>query len=195
MDHHHLQALLDNYGYIAVLLGALLEGETILVMAGFAAHRGLLDLATVILIAAAGGFLGDQIFFTLGRYHGRQMLARFPSIQKRAARVDDLIGRHSSWLIIGVRFLYGMRVAGPVLIGMSGVSHLRFAILNLIGALLWSSVVAGAGYLFGHAVTMVMHDARRYELALLAVIAAAGLFLWVVLKARQTARDSSGART
>jgi membrane protein DedA with SNARE-associated domain len=195
MDHSHLQALLENYGYIAVFIGALLEGETVLVMAGFAAHRGLLHLQWVIAVAAAGGFIGDQIFFALGRYRGRQMLVRLPSVQRHAARVEGLIHRHSTWLIIGVRFMYGLRIAGPVLIGMSRVSHVKFAMLNLLGALIWAVVVTGVGYLFGEAVGMVIHDARRYELVLLLSIAAVGIVVWAVRKARRgTVRPpSSGA--
>ena len=124
------------------------------------------------------------------------MLAKFSSVERQAERVNDLIRRHSTWLIVGVRFMYGLRVAGPVLIGMAGVSHLRFAILNAVGALVWAVVIAGAGYLFGHAVALILHDARRYELALLLIIAAAGLFVWAVRKARHAARDpSSDART
>ena len=188
MDHTQLQALLESYGYIAVFFGALLEGETVLIMAGFAAHRALLHLPWVIAVAAAGGFLGDQIFFALGRYRGRQMLARFPSVQRQAARVEDLIDRHRTWLILGVRFLYGLRVAGPVLIGMSRVSHVEFMLLNFIGALIWAMVVTGAGYVFGQAVEMGMHDARRYELELLAGIALVGVVVWVVRKVRHSAR-------
>jgi len=191
MDHSHLQALLENYGYIVVFLGALLEGETVLIMAGFAAHRGLLELPWVIALAAAGGFLGDQIFFALGRYRGREMLARLPSVQRQAARVEALIQRHSTWLIVGVRFMYGLRVAGPVLIGMSHVSHVKFIVLNLIGAVVWAIVVAGLGYVFGQAVELMLQDARRYELALLIAIAAAGAVVWAIRRLRRS--HSSGA--
>jgi membrane protein DedA with SNARE-associated domain len=184
MSHHHLHELLDTYGYWAVFLGSLLEGETVLLMAGFAAHRALLKLPTVIALGAAGGFIGDQIFFTLGRYRGRQMLARFPSVAREAARVQALIERHSTWLIIGVRFMYGLRIAGPMLIGMSAVSHLRFAMMNAVGAILWVVVITGAGYLFGQAVEMMLHDMRRYELFVLVAIAVAGALFWVIRRAR-----------
>jgi membrane protein DedA with SNARE-associated domain len=53
-----LQSLIENYGYLAVFIAAFLEGETILVMAGFAAYQGYLDLEKVILIALFGGLLG-----------------------------------------------------------------------------------------------------------------------------------------
>lgn len=57
-----LADLLREYGYYAVFLGTFLEGETVLVMAGFAAHSGYLQLPWV--IAVAGGTLGDQLYFS-----------------------------------------------------------------------------------------------------------------------------------
>ena len=178
MDHSHLQALLENYGYIAVFFGALLEGETVLIMAGFAAHRALLHFPWVVAVAAAGGFLGDQTFFALGRYRGRQMLARFPSLQRHAARVDDLINRHSTWLIVGVRFMYGLRVAGPVLIGMSQVPRLKFVTLNAIGAVIWAVVVAGAGYLFGQHWRSLVRMVERFNIAVVIAVVVVVIYLW-----------------
>ena len=185
MDHAHLQALIEQYGHIVVFIGALLEGETVLIMAGFAAPRGYLYLPWIVLIGAAGGFLGDQIFFMAGRRHGHQLLARFPIIAVHAVRIEPLIERHSTWLILAVRFMYGLRIAGPILIGTSKVSHWRFAVLNLIGALLWAALIAGAGYLFGEALELVLAHVRRYEKWILAGILVAGVLVWM----RQRRKD------
>jgi len=185
MEPSHVQELIQTYGYIAVLVGALLEGETILVMAGFAAHAGYLNLAVVILIAAIGGFSGDQFFFALGRLRGRQIMARFPSIAAQATRVERLVLRHQTWLVIGVRFMYGLRVAGPLLLGVSHVlPPLRFAALNLIGALLWATLIGSAGYLFGRAVEMLLLDAKRYEAALLGALLLVGIGVWTYRRLR-----------
>ena len=197
MEPSHLQELIQHYGYLAVFVGALLEGETILVMAGFAAHAGYLHLGLVIAVAALGGFVGDQFFFMLGRLRGRQVLARFPSIEAHSARVEALVRRHQTWLIIGVRFMYGMRVAGPLLLGMSHVSRVRFAALNFAGALIWATLISGAGYLFGHAVEMFLHDAKRYEVLVLGGLLLAGIGVWTVRRYRLGARDkrrAAGAR-
>jgi len=72
-----------------------------------------------------------------------------------------------------------------VLIGMSHVSHTKFIVLNLIGAVVWAIVVAGLGYLFGQAVELMLQDARRYELALLISIAAAGAVVWAIRRLRR----------
>jgi membrane protein DedA with SNARE-associated domain len=58
-----VESLIEEYGYIAVFVGAFLEGETVLVLAGFAAHRGHLDLPRVITMAMFAGWLGDQLYF------------------------------------------------------------------------------------------------------------------------------------
>jgi membrane protein DedA with SNARE-associated domain len=189
MEPNHLQALIQHYGYLAVFIGALLEGETILVMAGFLSHEGYLNLAGVMAVAAFGGFLGDQFFFALGRFRGRQILARFPSIQARAARVGALVVRHQNWLIVFIRFMYGLRVAGPILLGMTPVSHLRFAVVNLLGAMIWAALIGGAGYLFGQAVELFLHDAQRYEAFLLAAILGLGICVWIYRRYRFEARS------
>ena len=66
-----LESLIDTYGYIAIFIGTLLEGETVLVLGGFAAFRGYLSLPYVILTAFIGSMLGDQFFFYLGRTHAQ----------------------------------------------------------------------------------------------------------------------------
>lgn len=66
-----MEALVARYGYLAVLVGTFLAGGTILVLAGFAAHRGWLELPFVLLAAFAGSAAGDQFYFTIDRRRGR----------------------------------------------------------------------------------------------------------------------------
>jgi membrane protein DedA with SNARE-associated domain len=173
MTLHHLLA---NYGYLAVLAGTLLEGETILVLAGFAAHQGHLSLPWVIAVAFFGGALGDQIFFFIGWRYGDALLRRMPRMAANAERINRLLMQHHAWLIIGVRFMYGVRIAGPIVIGMSDVSARRFLFFNLIGAALWAVMVAGVGYLFGHTLKWLLDDLERYErIGLLVIVTVACL--------------------
>jgi membrane protein DedA with SNARE-associated domain len=176
--------LLQTHGYWLLAVGCLLEGETLLVLAGFAAHRGLLDPVAVVGIAAAAGFTGDQGFFWLGRRHGAALLARWPSLAQQAARVDRLIERWHEALIVGVRFAYGLRIAGPVLIGASSVSAWRFGFFNAIGALLWATSVAAVGWAFGAAAQALLGELRHVEGWLfLALIVVLGV-VWLVRRHR-----------
>lgn len=175
--HLDLGVLLAQYGYGAVFLGAVLEGEAILLLGGYAAHQGYLTFAGVAAVAAFGGFLGDQIYFSVGRHAGGYLRRRFPSMNIKIRRIDQWILRFPALSVIGVRFLYGFRIVGPIAIGMTTMSWLRFALLNAAGAVLWALLIAGIGYLFGHAVQALMADAAANEafiglsLLLLAVVA------------------------
>ena len=172
-----ISAFVASYGYYAVFFGTLLEGETILVAAGFAAHRGLLSWPVVALVAATGATLGDQLAFFLGRWKGAALLARVPALARHQARIHALLERYDVLFILGVRFLYGLRIAGPVVLGSSRIPVLRFALLNVAGAVLWSVLVSGVGYAFGAALNTLVADLKRVEgLLLLAILLIGGLF-------------------
>lgn len=171
--------LLEQYGYLAVFAGSLLEGETILLLAGFAAHQGYLAFGLVVACGVCGGTLGDMVFFLIGRRYGNALLTRFPRFAPRIERFNSLLRRYHGPAIILVRFLYGLRVAGPMAIGAGGISSGRFLIFNVLGAALWAALVTGVGYLFGHALDMVMSDLKRYEEAALAVLAVCAVCIGV----------------
>ncbi|HZV54848.1 MAG TPA: DedA family protein [Rhodocyclaceae bacterium] len=179
MTHATVAGLVASYGYATVFIGTLLEGETILVAAGFAAHQGLLDWRMVVATAIVGGTLGDQCAFLLGRWRGPTLLARFPALARHAPQVHELLERHDVAFILSLRFLYGLRIAGPLIMGSSRVSPLRFALLNVVGAVAWAMLVSGAGYAFGFALVSLLADLRRFEHMLLLAILAAGFLGWL----------------
>lgn len=176
--------LIQHYGYLAVAVGTFLEGETVLLLAGAAASRGHLALPTVIGVAALASFAGDQLFFLLGRRHGSRLLARWPSLHARTARARGLLERHHTPVILAVRFLYGLRVAGPIAIGMSGVPWLRFLLLNLAGTIVWAIIVAGVGYGFGQAAARMLGGVDADELLWVGALLL-GVGLWWVWSRRK----------
>jgi len=188
-----ISAFVLSYGYLAVFVGTLLEGETILVAAGFAAHSGLLEWPLVVLVGMVGGTLGDQLAFLLGRWKGDVLIERFPSLARHKPRVHELLERHAVIFILTVRFLYGLRVAGPMLLGSSRVAVLRFAVLNMIGAALWALAITGAGYAFGLAINAWVADLKRIEESVLVTTVVLGAFFWLWCKARSMRPDPAGA--
>jgi len=82
------EILLAKYGYIAVLLGTVFEGETILIMGGFSAYRGYLQLLPwVILAGFVGNFIQNQVYFVLGRRCGTRTVAKHPDWKPRLQQV------------------------------------------------------------------------------------------------------------
>lgn len=183
--------IIDSYGYLAVFIGAFLEGETILALAGLAAHRGYMDFLTVVLVAMFAGFLGDQFYFFLGRYKGAKILRRFPHAEERAHKFDAMLSRWHAPLIVGIRFMYGFRVLGPIMLGMGRVETWKFVFFNFIGAAIWAPLIAGIGYLFGTILETVLGDLKRVELWAFVAMLAIGIVIFAIhwLRARREDRQ------
>jgi membrane protein DedA with SNARE-associated domain len=188
-----MTALVANYGYLAVFAGALLEGEALLIAAGFAARHGLLDLRLVVAFAALGAVMGDHSWFLIGRWKGRDWIARFPALAANAAGIRAVLNRYAATAAFVVRFLYGVRAAGSAFLGAAGTSVTKFAIFNVLGAAIWAIAFACAGYLLGTAAE-VGGDLRHSQGILLLVLLAGGSALMMAPSVRTwRAASSAGA--
>ncbi len=173
-----MEGLIATYGYWAVLVGTFLEGETVLILGGFAAHRGYLHPVGVILAAFVGTVCGDQFFFCLGRRHGRRTLERHPWWGPKVERAGGLLERHRIPLLLAFRFLYGLRSVIPFAVGLSRVPAREFLALNVVGAAVWASCVGLGGYVFGQGLEVLIRDVKRYELHAMGAVAGLGLATW-----------------
>ena len=186
-----LESFLASYGLAAVLLGTFVEGETVLVLAGLAAHRGYLDLTAVIAVGLLGTLLGDQLYFYLGRRHGLTFLARHPTWKPRLTRAQRFIDRHHIVFILGYRVLYGLRTISPFAVGLSDVRLSRFLLLDTMSGLAWSIAVTFLGYSVGEGADALFGRAKVFEIWLFAGLTLAGSTLWLVhYIQRKKRRDS-----
>jgi membrane protein DedA with SNARE-associated domain len=80
--------------------------------------------------------------------------------------------------------MFGLRTVGPIAIGMSRVHWLRFAALNLLGAIVWAALIAGIGYALGEALTRLLGDLKQVEEWVFGVVLVAGLVLFGCLRRR-----------
>ncbi|MEC5342051.1 DedA family protein [Brenneria populi] len=171
---------ITQYGYWALFVGCLLEGETITLLGGIAAHNGLLHWPWVIAMVAAGGSLGDQLLYFAGRRYGERVISRLKGQQKRIAYAQSLIACHPLLFVIGVRFMYGFRIIGPALIGAGRLPPARFVPLNILGAVLWASVFVMLGYFGGQVIESVIGDIDKK----LSILLWLGLVILAVLLLR-----------
>ncbi|MCU5772895.1 DedA family protein [Erwiniaceae bacterium BAC15a-03b] len=170
-----VNGLISQYGYWALLIGCLAEGETFTLLGGVAAHEGLLHYGWVVLVAALGGTLGDQILFFIGRYYGASILQRFRKHQGKITKANKMIRRRPVLFVIGVRFMYGLRLIGPIIIGSSRLNPLKFFLLNVTGALLWSLIFVSLGYVGGEVIAPWLHQLDQHLKHLLWLIGALAL--------------------
>jgi membrane protein DedA with SNARE-associated domain len=181
-----IRSFVEAYGYYALLAGTFFEGETILLIGGVVARLGYLHLPAVMLVAFIGSFSGDQFYFYAGRLKGRELLARYNSWQKRVDKVHCLMARYHDLIMIGFRFVYGIRIMTPIVLGMNkDVKTSRFFVLNAVGALIWSVVISSCGYFFGYATEKLVRNVKHYEIIALIVILVAGITLWVHHRLKQ----------
>jgi len=185
-----IEDLIQTYGYLAVVIGTFFEGETTLILAGVAAHLGYLNLPSVFGCALVGSLCADQLSFFLGRSRGKAFLKKRPSWLKQLERSERLLERYETPVILGFRFIYGLRIIIPFLIGVSSVSTKRFIVCNIISAVTWALLLCAGGYLFGSAIDFFIDDIKRYQHCLIGVIALVGAGIWIYFYMIKRGRSS-----
>jgi membrane protein DedA with SNARE-associated domain len=188
-----LQQFLNDFGYFALFLGTFFEGETILVLAGFLAFREYMDIKLVVLVAFCGSYAGDQLWYFMGRRHGRKILARKPRWQAMGDRALEHIRRHPDIWVLSFRFVYGLRTVMPVAIGLSGYPPRRYLLLNGIGAAVWALALGLAAYHFGAILEGMLGSIKKYELWVLGGLLVLGLALWLRRRFRNSRAERRAA--
>jgi membrane protein DedA with SNARE-associated domain len=155
VEHLFLEWL-KEYGYIVLFGWSILEGELGLVMAGIMAHTGDMILPIAIIVGALGGFVGDQIYFYIGRFNKSYIHDNLRS-QRRKFAIAHLLLKKYGWPLIFVqRYMYGMRTVIPLAIGLTKYSSRDFAMINFISALFWASMTIVPAYFFGDALLILL---------------------------------------
>jgi membrane protein DedA with SNARE-associated domain len=192
-----IEEMIARYGYFALFAGVVIEGETVLIAASFAAHQGYLQVPWVIAVAFMGAIAGDQFYFFLGREKGRNFLKSRPLWQMRLDKMESLLQRHHRPVIVGFRFIYGLRSIAPFAIGMSEIRTVSFILFDAISALAWSLVMGGFGFLLGTILEALLVDVKRYERQVLLAVLVTGGLIWMTwyLRKRSLERNAEVSRT
>ena len=203
---HSILELLRNavlhYGYWAVGAALLAEnagvpvpGETMLLLACFMAYSEHdLRLPWIIVVATIAATLGDNLGFALGYYGGRPLLMRYQALFKVRNRTlergEELFARYGAITIFFARFVFGMRIIAGPLAGVLRMPWRKFMIFNFLGAMVWVSVISGAGYLFGQHWERLAQGVKRFDLLAAILVMLVAAFLW--WRSRQKNRAASG---
>ena len=184
--------LLQKFGYLAVFIGTFLEGETILVMAGFFAERGYLEIFTVMLVACLGAFCGHVFWFWLGRTQGVRLLERFPKMKKHFGKGIRMFERYGAPAIFITQWLYGLRITCAVIIGISKISTVKFLVYEAITCIIWAIIIGSAGFVFGTAVERILGRAAHIERYGLIVLVVIGLGVWLYHRLKEKRENDAG---
>jgi membrane protein DedA with SNARE-associated domain len=186
-----IHILIEKYGLIAVFAGCIFEGETAAILAGFFAHQAVFVPWQAVAAVFLGAFTGDVLAFMTGRHFAEHAFVRWISKKPGFDRAYALLNAHPDLFVLSNRFIYGMRAAGGVVAGLSGIATGRFLALNAISATAWTLLFSGLGYVFGlGAETMLGEALQKHHRLLIAL--AVGIAVLVVgrLAARRLTRSS-----
>jgi len=194
MDISQLIADNGHYFYAIAFVWTFLEGETVILFAGFAAAQGLLDPRLLLVSAWLGSFAGDQFYFWLGRHFGVGLLDRFPRWRHGVNAALHWLERYDTGFILSFRFIYGIRNFSSFALGLSGIRWDRFLRLNFAAAALWAASFVAIGYFLGHAFRAVLGDvARSFSLVMLGVFIATAFGMWLVHRAQRRRHNKTPA--
>ena len=178
-----LHGLVSHFGGPALFVWAWLEGEAGVIVAGALARAGYWPWWGVWLVASLPAAAGHQIYFWIGQRYGAAAVARLgPRWGPALVRAQDLVNRHQTAVLLGMRFAYGIRLPLPILCGAAGVGTARFIRYNVGTALVWSLVFTGLGYAFGAAATATFHRWSRAGGAIVLAAVMAGVVTHFVVR-------------
>ena len=197
-----LERFILEYGawsYLITFLWTFFEGETFVLLAGFAAARGALSAPILICVAALGSFAGDQCYFWIGRHFGLRLMARRPDWRRRVDRALSWLRRWDAGFILTFRFIYGVRNFSSFALGVSSINWKRFLSLNFVAAWLWATTFVGLGLVCGRSVEHMMgrfaHEIGIMLLALFVALLAGGHLVNKLRRSRRRRRIAEPAVT
>ena len=169
-----VQPVLEHYGYLAVGGFVLLEdfgvpvpGEVIMIAAAIFAGAGHMNIALVIVVAALGAIIGDNIGFAVGHFGGRALVERFGRYifltPERLEGAEGYFNRHGGKIVVIARFVEGLRQVNGILAGTVGMHWLRFLGFNALGAVLWVCWWSLLGYFAGDHIGEIYDAFDRYK--------------------------------
>ncbi|MCK4225195.1 MAG: DedA family protein [candidate division Zixibacteria bacterium] len=172
--------LIINFGYPALFLGCLLEGESVLIAAGFLARSGYLDLNLVMLIALAATYTADVTIYFLGRHKGEGIISKFPVAKTYYPKVKTLFDKYGIWAIFITRYLYGLRLAAAGSMGLMRMKKGLYLPFDLLSCTIWAILIGSLGYMFGASLEALIGQIKHYEKIVVLFIIIIGLGIWLI---------------
>jgi membrane-associated protein len=172
----------------STFLGLLVPGEAMVLLGGAVARYDRVTLWAVIVLAALGAVIGDQIGFVVGRRWGRAQVDKMQSGSKRARNVEkalDLIRRKGAGAVVTARWIAGVRTVVPAVAGMGDMRRTSFTLANLAGGVVWAIGCGVAGYLAGASFQALGDKLAIASAIICGVLLVAGIAWWLVRRHRR----------
>jgi membrane protein DedA with SNARE-associated domain len=191
------------YGYIllllittmetSVFLGLFVPGDTVVILSGFLASRGIMKLHMIIVLVSIGAIIGDNIGYAVGYWFGHPFLVkqgkRFRIRQRHLKKAEYFFQKHGGASIILGRFVAYIRTFIPVMAGISKMKYRIFLVYNVAGGILWACALTAIGYLFGNSWELISHILGVTGTVIF-FLGCGALALYIVISRRRAAKQS-----
>ncbi len=193
-SHTLLSHLAEAWAYISLGASGIITEEAAPIVGGFAAHEGHLGFVRVVLACAIGTWAAAVGLYALGRWRGKWVRRRFRKAGRYVTRLLMFV-RRSPWRsVFAVRFAFGLRIVMPIACGAARMRIPIFLIGTAAASVIWATVFATVGWLFGETALLVLGHIRRYDdmIAGLLIVGVALVFV-VLVRRRQSSALLAGA--
>ncbi len=170
--------------------GVPLPGETALITAGVLAHDGQFHIPLVILIAATGAIVGDNLGYWIGRTGGRRLLLRPGFLERHRKTVlekgEPFFAKHGPKAVFLGRWFAGLRIAAAWLAGINHMPWRTFIFWNALGGIAWATSVGLLSFYLGPTAESVFKYVGVIGIGLV-VLLIGGFFAWRHYRVERTA--------
>ena len=138
-----------------------LPEEVLLLAIGYASFTGLLNFWLAVLVSLVCVIIIDIFHFSIST-HGHTLLKRFIG-GRIMRRVRKAVEDHGPWTVFVARFIPGVRILTPFVAGSSGMKFRKFAIANILGAVIQTPLIVWIGYALGTKIEPAIRFVERLE--------------------------------
>jgi len=168
-----VENFLEQYGYLALVAGTFLEGETAILVASSLIAHGPFQFPATVLAGFFGSFVSDWIYYLIGRLNGKYFLEKRPKLAARVEPVTRFFHQHKLQILFSYRFLYGFRVVIPLVVGLSGIRPASYLFYSIVTGLMWATLVSTTGYWVGRLLNL---QAKVFEENFIYIVLGFALF-------------------
>jgi membrane-associated protein len=198
----HLGDIVSKYGALTyailfsivfaetgLVVTPLLPGDSLLFATGALAALGKLNLVILLTLYVTAATIGDAVNYSIGKYFGKKALNSKFIKREYVQKTEEYYATYGGKTIVLARFVPIVRTFAPFVAGIGSMAYKTFALYNVLGAVLWTGICVGAGYLFGN--IPAVHN--NFSLVVLGIIAVSVLpVVYEILSVRIKGPNNAG---
>ena len=184
-SHTLLSHLAEAWAYVTLGASGIITEEAAPIVGGFAAHEGHLGFVRVVLACSIGTWAAGVALYALGRWRSKWVRNRFRKVGRYVTRLLVFV-RRSPWRsTFAVRFAFGIRIVLPIACGAARMRLPVYLIGTALASIIWSTLFALVGWLFGETALLILGHIRRYEDVIAGLLIVGVVLVFVVLIRRR----------